>query len=506
MATTPALSQVSEPQPIDAVFVIGTGSENNNEELRYALRNLESNCPFIRDVYISGECPDWVNKEVVHHLPWPDRFKHAKDANIVDKLRHACEQEGIADNILFCSDDQFQTRVCAWEDFSPRWLRQYASDDSWYESRKRLWHSRLHRTLERDRLRREGQSLDTSSIYYYQPHIWMQINKSKFIEYAKWSDYEHRDDTIIASGYFNFIKAGGAQNFDHVFISDNQKWPVDATHIAYTDSSFRAAMTYLKEKFSTPSKYEISAKQPDKASRSEDAIITDFKKQVTSERIWNNLAEEVAIAEDLRKNNVTGWKKVWNDLIHRWNVATDKGKNKVAVTAPRSPEAESIVRSRLDNLSVGSSKVLSGQVTAVFNNTPPIKKATCTKCEEKRRKAQEEVLQRHRRNIAAVNRELKQRNEPAQSESEACLDCALEHLSVAIAYLGSNMERPTMLDCILAQGEVKLAAQQLLALGFTEDYTHCLDALDSFRTPNSIFTASTFKNVLKNALNHPNNA
>lgn len=245
-----------ESFPVDAVFVIGTGSKNKNEELRYALRNLEKNCPFVRNVYISGECPEWVDTSNVIHLPWPDRFRHAKDANIIDKLLHACEEPGIAEHILFCSDDQFQTKECSWDDFQPRWLRRYSAKDTWYEDRKRIWHSRLRKTLERDRQRRIKDGLDCSTISYWQPHIWMPIDRDRFIEYAKWSDYPHRDDTIIASGYYNFINADGKSNFDHIFISSTQRWPVKDRHVAYTDSSYTAAMSYLKTAFNNPSRFE----------------------------------------------------------------------------------------------------------------------------------------------------------------------------------------------------------------------------------------------------------
>lgn len=259
MSTEERVNQI-ESFPVDAVFVIGTGSRNKNEELRYALRNLEKNCPFIRNVYISGECPGWINKTNVIHLQWPDRFKHAKDANIIDKLRHACEEPGIAKKILFCSDDQFQTRECTWEDFQPRWLRRYSEKDTWYENRKRIWHSRLKKTLERDRQRRLKAGLDCSTIAYWQPHIWMPIDRDLFIEYAKWSDYPHRDDTIIASGYYNFINADGKSNFDHIFISSNQRWPVKEAHVAYTDGSYNAAMNYLKSAFPELSRFEKGGK------------------------------------------------------------------------------------------------------------------------------------------------------------------------------------------------------------------------------------------------------
>jgi hypothetical protein len=256
---TAILPSPSSGEAVDAVFVIGTGSPNNNEELRYALRNLAKHCPFIRDVYISGECPDWVNKSVVKHLKWPDRFSHAKDANIIDKLRHACEQKGIAKRILFCSDDQFQTRVCKWEDFSPRYLRRYKSDDTWYSDRKRAWHDRLRDTLEREKKRRIDVKLDTTHIFYYEPHMWMQIDRDKFIEYAKWSDYEHRKDTIIASGYFNFVDSNGYphdKNYDHVFIGAGTQVLPKATHVAYTDGGFERAKSFFKKLFPEKCRFE----------------------------------------------------------------------------------------------------------------------------------------------------------------------------------------------------------------------------------------------------------
>ena len=364
--------------PVDAVFVIGTGSADNNEELRYALRNIERNCPFVRNVYISGFCPEWVDRSKVIHLNWPDRFKHAKDANIIDKLRHACEHRGIAKKILFCSDDQFQTRVCSWNDFRPRYLRRYASNDRWYEDKKRVWHSRLRNTLERDVERRRSIGIDANDVYYYQPHIWMAIDRDRFVEYAKWSNYEKRTDTIIASGYYNFINADGEPDFDHVFLSSSDSKIPNVTHVAYHDGSEKAAMKILKSMFPSKSRFELEGRtnernterkikrrqdpnppvnvdkpkdiqstkaddDPSGATAEEMSEILEVTSKARDTSSWNGLLGEISRAEELRLFGVRGWRTVWRDIARRWRSDTRDGKDKSAVTSKRSDEASKVI-------------------------------------------------------------------------------------------------------------------------------------------------------------------
>lgn len=364
--------QVSDDNAIDAVFVIGNGSQHQNEELRYALRSLEKNCKFVRNVYICGICPSWIDKTQVRHLMWPDSFDHAKDANIIDKLRHACETRGIAKRILFCSDDQFQTRECTWDDFAPRYLLQYSSDDKWYAKQRRVWHNRLRKTLEREVKRRKDCGLDTSSVFYYQPHIWMPIDRDTFIAYAKWSDYPHRDDTIIASGYFNYANVNGKKNFDHVFMgTDSPPSIPSVTHVAYHDGSYRSAMTILKSLFPAKSRFEVGGSgglatplrnvqslkpkieqmapmitgiQGDSspASSREMSEILDVMSKVRKEEMWHSLLWEVSLAEELRLFGVRGWRVVWRDIISRWSEATGGGSHVVPVTTAMSKDATAI--------------------------------------------------------------------------------------------------------------------------------------------------------------------
>ena len=370
----------SEDGPVDAVFIIGSGSIGNNEELRYALRNLAEHCHFVRNVFICGFCPPWVDKAVVKHLQWPDRFRHAKDANIIDKLRHACEYPGIAKKILFCSDDQFQTRDCSWEDFRPRYLRRYMSNDDWYENRHRVWHSRLRKTLERDVQRRRDSGLDADHVFYYQPHIWMPIDRDKFIEYAKWCNYEHRDDTIIASGYFNFIDAEGTPDFDHTFLGHDASKVPSTTHVAYHDGSYKSAMNILRSMFPHRCRFELGGEDaaPDgpipeqirhvnatgctSQSLGADVTACDYSGAMASKDelddilmttasvrdnpMLHPLLGEISRAEELRLFGVKGWRVVWNDIIRRWRKSVD-GRMSDPMLSPRSQAASEVVVSYL---------------------------------------------------------------------------------------------------------------------------------------------------------------
>lgn len=379
-----------DADPVDAVFVIGTESFDNNKELRYALRSIAKNCKFVRDVYICGFCPSWVDRSKVKHLQWPDRFRHAKDANIIDKLRHACETPGIAKRILFCSDDQFQTKECTWDDFAPRYLRRYSSGDGWYEGRNRVWHSRLRKTLERDVQRRRSMGLNANDVFYYQPHIWMPIDRDRFIDYARWCGYENRDDTIIASGYYNFVDAKGRPDFDHTFIGGDESGVPNTTHIAYHDGSYEIAMKILESLFPEKCEFEkeepvrtmrIPSPKPSNTSRQlprpmrpepvakpgassvqvsngddpsaakpeETAEILDVTARIRENPAWHSLLGEVSRAEELRLFGVRGWRTVWRDIITRWRDATCNGTDFAPVESRRSEAAARVVNAYISN-------------------------------------------------------------------------------------------------------------------------------------------------------------
>lgn len=88
---------------IDVVIPLGTGSIWDNNELRYCLRSIEKCLIDYRNIYIIGECPDWLRNVI--HIPAADIHTHER--NIMEKIKIACKQKDISDDFLFMNDDQF---------------------------------------------------------------------------------------------------------------------------------------------------------------------------------------------------------------------------------------------------------------------------------------------------------------------------------------------------------------------------------------------------------------
>ena len=229
-----------------------------------------------------------------------------------------------------------------------------------------MWHARLGKTLKRELDRRSEAKEDVVGIYYWEPHIWMPMERDKFLEYARWCDYEHRDDTIIASGYYNFVHAEGKKDYDHTFIEGKSADCPTTTHVAYNDEGYKCAMRYLYYKFPSPSRFEANTssshrkvKEPDirpvpvgewgddvnpfPASSSELTEVQGVLARIRETPTWNSLLGETSRAEELRLFGVRGWRTVWRDIIARWREATQDGATLFSVTKPRSAEAAKII-------------------------------------------------------------------------------------------------------------------------------------------------------------------
>lgn len=88
----------------DVVYVLGTGSNWEDNELRFSLRSLETYLENMGTVYVVGERPRWLTGVV--HLPFKDKTT-CKERNIMLKVAYACGHPDLSENFLHVHDDHF---------------------------------------------------------------------------------------------------------------------------------------------------------------------------------------------------------------------------------------------------------------------------------------------------------------------------------------------------------------------------------------------------------------
>lgn len=226
------IKQIYNPKGNDAVFVLGTKSLNGkNDEIKVAIASLRKYCTsWLKRIFVVGENP---NIEGVFHIPAKDIYTHDKDANIIHKVRVACEQiKDLSSDFLMCSDDQLVTMESKFEDFKPRYLEIYDPDTDYWKKKQRgsLWSRRLYMTMERF----------GKGARYFEPHIFSPMNKRKFLAMCKKYDYATENGITIFSLYYNFIGEKGVPHFDHYTVqSSPYNIPEGVRCIGYFDSAFK---------------------------------------------------------------------------------------------------------------------------------------------------------------------------------------------------------------------------------------------------------------------------
>lgn len=90
---------------MDILYVVGTGSQWQNNELRYSLRSIAKNGKNIGRVFLVGYKPDFVSDKVIH-IPCDDPGD-VKHNNILHKVLFAAYNSQIDSHFLISSDDHY---------------------------------------------------------------------------------------------------------------------------------------------------------------------------------------------------------------------------------------------------------------------------------------------------------------------------------------------------------------------------------------------------------------
>lgn len=233
----------------DCVMVYGKSGIDSQEmtcgeylEMEYVIASLKKYCSsWVGRIFIVGsEPPERVKKDVIH-VPCDNPYMHCKDANIIHKLRYACENiPDLSDDFLMISDDQIVTKESSWDDMKPRVTRMYSDwDDSKWEKNRKIdfWHECLYKTLN---------LFPKNKSAFWDPHIWSPMNKYKFVEMCEKYDYKKDIRCITQSLYYNFIDETPTRLFDHLYLgmkkakSEVSRLSVGRLprHLAWTDAAF----------------------------------------------------------------------------------------------------------------------------------------------------------------------------------------------------------------------------------------------------------------------------
>ena len=233
----------------DCVMVYGKSGIDSQEmtcgdylELEYVIASLKKYCSsWVGRIFIVGSEPPERVKKYVIHVPCDNPYTHCKDANIIHKLRYACENiQDLSDDFLMISDDQIVTKESSWEDMKPRIVRKFNdwSKDRWEKNRTvDFWHECLYNTLN---------LFPKDKSCFWEPHIWSPINKYKFIEMCEKYNYKKDISCIILSLYYNFINETPIRGFEHLHIENSKaKRRVGSItieniprHLSWADSAF----------------------------------------------------------------------------------------------------------------------------------------------------------------------------------------------------------------------------------------------------------------------------
>jgi len=237
---------------MDVVLPYTNDSHWQDNELRYCLRSLEKNFLNLGEVYIIGSKPTWVRN--VTHIRASDNYLDNKGGNIISKLLLACFNPAISDDFLFVSDDQYLLVPMRAQDIQP----YYVYDMTGLPLRKgnKFWMQCLRNT--RKTLKVEGLTL-----YNYEPHVPMVINKKKFIQVMKKYDWENILYPTL-SLYFNNVLKTHEQLppnhrifYDGLEISKHMNFINGKQFLAHSDLGLSWQLQQkIKELFPKKSKFE----------------------------------------------------------------------------------------------------------------------------------------------------------------------------------------------------------------------------------------------------------
>lgn len=241
---------------MDVVYVLGTGSGWENNEIRFSLRSIEKNLRNFGKVFIVGELPDFLTGVI--HIPAKDIFSPSRnaDGNIITKVLAACADDRLSDDFLFINDDHLVIKPIDVADVPPL---HHGDMTTFPESYWKLnfWRGRLKRTMEV--LKKEN-----LSTLHFDCHTPIIFNKREFPEIIKMFDYQNDIGYTMKSLYGNvmypdgpFLTSQKRTIFHHYTLDQIERRLTGPTFMSFNDHGLnRSLKWWLIDNFPERSSYE----------------------------------------------------------------------------------------------------------------------------------------------------------------------------------------------------------------------------------------------------------
>lgn len=107
---------------MDILYIVGKNcSKCDNFELRCSLRSIDKYGKNVRNVYVAGECPDWLSNEVVK-VPYDQPYTNPDDMtdkalNIISTILYVVDHTDIGDEFLVSMDDHIYVRDTDFDEY-----------------------------------------------------------------------------------------------------------------------------------------------------------------------------------------------------------------------------------------------------------------------------------------------------------------------------------------------------------------------------------------------------
>ena len=243
-------------QPIAVVYVLGTGSGWQDNEIRFSLRSLEKNMKNFGNVFVVGECPAFLQNVI--HIPAIDIFEPGvnADGNIITKVLAACNDQRLSDDFLFINDDHLVIKPIAAEDVPPLQKGDMTTFEPLYWQFN-FWRGRLKRTM-------QVLKANDLSTLHFDCHTPIIFNKHSFCEIMNRFEYMEDIGYTMKSLYGNVMYPDGPFLTDqkrtifrhYTFEQINQRLE-DPTFMSFNDMGLNNSLKWwLIDNFRSKSRFE----------------------------------------------------------------------------------------------------------------------------------------------------------------------------------------------------------------------------------------------------------